>query len=120
MNERPTGVTIIALLIIIGGALGVIGGLVGLLGSDSSGALVGASIGALIVAAAQLIVGIGLWTLQKWAWTLAVIVLGLRVVVDLVLIFTGGLAAAAIVNLVITAILLWYLFRPNVQQAFGR
>jgi uncharacterized membrane protein (DUF2068 family) len=120
VNQRPTGVTVIALLIIIGGALGIVGGLLGILGSDASGALVGAGIGTLIVAAAQLIVGIGLWTLQKWAWTLAVVVLGLRVVMDLVFIFTGGAIGAAIVNLIITAILLWYLFRPDVQRAFGR
>ncbi|MGD2050218.1 MAG: hypothetical protein PVH03_12000 [Chloroflexota bacterium] len=120
MNERPTGVTIIALLVIIGGILGIVGGLVAFLGANGNPTLVGVGIGTLIVAVAQLIVGIGLWTLQKWAWLLSVIVLGIRVVGDLVLIFAGGNVIAAIVNLVITAVLLWYLFRPNVQQAFGR
>lgn len=120
MNSRPTGVTIIALLVIIGGVLGVAGGLIGILGTDASSTVVGVGISTVIVAAIQLFVGLGLWTLQRWAWLLAVIVLGLRVIVDLVAIFTGGELITVIVNLVITFVLLWYLYRPNVQQAFGR
>lgn len=119
MNERPTGVTIISLLIIVGGALGIIGGLLAVLSSDDS-ALAGVGIGTLIVAVAQLVVGIGLWTLQKWAWTLAILVLGIRIVVDLVAVFLGGNLLTVIVSLVINGVLLWYLFRPNVQRAFGR
>ncbi|HET6444747.1 MAG TPA: DUF2127 domain-containing protein [candidate division Zixibacteria bacterium] len=108
------------MLVIIGGVLGIVSGLAAFLEADSNSALVGAGIGTLIVAAAQLIVGIGLWSLQKWAWALAAFVLAIRVIGDFFLIFSGGSVAAAIVNLVITAVLLWYLFRPNVQQAFGR
>ena len=75
-------------------------------------------IGGLFVVAAQPLVGSGLWTLRKWAWTITVLLLGLRVVVDLVLIFSGGLARAAFVNLVIAAVLFWYLYRSNVKQLF--
>ncbi len=117
MNKRPTGVTIMAVIVIVGALLGIYAGNLGL---DGDAAAVGSGIGILIVSSVQLLVGIGLWTLRKWAWTLAVVVLGIRVILDIVGIVTGAAVVAGIINLIVSLILLWYLFRPNVQRAFGR
>lgn len=119
--NRPLGVTIIALLLIVGGVLGVLEaldllGVWDLFGLDDN---TGVGIGILIVAAANLIVGFGFWSLQGWAWTLAVIVSVLRLISAVVGLFVGGVAGG-IVGLVIVVIILWYLFRPNVKGAFGK
>ena len=119
--NRPLGVTIIALLLIIGGVLGVLEaldllGVWDLFGLDES---TGVGIGILIVAVANLLVGFGFWSLQGWAWTIAVIVTVLRLIGAVAGFFIGGLATG-IVGLVIVLIILWYLFRPEVKAAFGR
>ncbi len=119
--NRPLGVTIIAVLLIVGGILGILEaldllGVWDLFGLDDNS---GVGIGILIVAAANLLVGFGFWSLQGWAWTLAVIVTILRLVSAVVGLFIGGLAGG-IIGLVIVLIILWYLFRPEVKAAFGK
>jgi hypothetical protein len=53
-----------------------------------------------------------------------VLVLGLRVVVDIVAIVTHGpsstLGIAAVTGLVISGVILWFFMRPSVKTAFGR
>jgi uncharacterized membrane protein len=59
-----------------------------------------------------------------WAWLLTVVVMAVRIVVDAWAIITHGLGSAiggaAVANLVISAIILWYFNRPGVRSAFGR
>ena len=126
--NRPIGVTIIAILVIIGGILGILGGLAGfgLFGSTAADAVAGsetlASVYAgtiLVVSIVQLAVGIGLWMLKSWAWTLAVVVVILRVVGDVFSLFFG-VAINTLITLAIHLVIMWYLFRPEVKQAFGR
>ena len=126
--ERPTGVTIIALLVIIGAILAILTGVfdLGLFGNalvrtDDNAFLTPTVAGAtlLIVGIIQLIVGFGLWNLASWAWVVAVIVTVVRLIAD-VLLFFQGRHTEAIIGGVIAIIILWYLFRDEVRQAFGR
>ena len=136
--NRPLGVTIIALLLMVGGVLGIIEaldlmGIGDLFGLDDNTAV---GVGILIVAAANLLVGFGFWTLQGWAWTLAVIVLFAYVQNEVRLLF-GAMAAhflarilpalgtflvAPIAGLALTLLFgglaLWFLYRlqPVVQR----
>lgn len=129
MNSRPLGITIIAIVLAVGGVFQV------LLGTEAQGitkfGLGAAADTAGISGWASIISGIltiiaagGLFTLAGWAWMLAVAVLAIRIVVDIFAIVTHGLgtnlASAAIGNLVVSAVILWYFQRSNVRAAFGR
>jgi len=73
---------------------------------------------------AYLALAYGFWTLKPWAWMLGVAlavisiawtVLNAVMSGDIVAGLTGG-----IISIVISAIILYYLFQPNVKAAFGR
>jgi hypothetical protein len=129
MGSRPLGVTIIAIVLAVTGVFQVLVGTEGLgitsfgLGAaaDAAGVSGGASV---ISGVLSIIVAGGLFTLASWAWLLTVIVLFIRIGTDVAAVISQGvgstIGAAAIGNLVVSAIILWYFFRPNVKAAFGR
>ena len=129
MGQRPLGITIIAIILAVSGVFQVFVGLEAL-GITSFGLTeVAEEAGvsgwaAVIVGIATIVAAGGLFTLQSWAWLLAVVVLGIRIVADVVVAFMIGLTSSAglglLVNAAISAIILWYFFRPNIQAAFGR
>jgi hypothetical protein len=138
--ERPTGVTILAVLYFLGAAFA---GLFGLLffvgGSMLSGmarsggpgtglfAMGGAVVGGvfLIIAVLDLILGIGLIKLQNWARIVAIVFTAIGVLFG-VFGLVGTLAHLVLFQLVIQFVILglyvWilvYLFKPHVKEAFG-
>ena len=136
MPERPTGVTILAVLAVIGGLISLcFGGFMAFLGpavgvgmTQQTGAAVGAAYGGLMAAMGiafvihgllQLVTAYGLFTLKGWAWLLAVAMQVLSLVLNGIQIFRGQVGGAVIAILIAGGIL-YYLFRPHVQQAFGR
>ena len=131
MAERPLGVTVIAALALLGGALEILGGIVAILlgasfgamagykGMGAFGAALGTAVGGslLIGGIITLAIGWGLWNGKGWAWWLAVILAGLGVLGSLL-----GLLSApviSIVYLVIELVILWYFFKPHVKDYFG-
>jgi hypothetical protein len=108
-RNRPIGVAILAILIVLVGAIFLlaailvflVAGVAAIRGLPTFFGLAGAVLGALFLIFALLFiaVGLGLWHLRSWAWWLAVIVLVLSIV--------GSLADLA--GLVIPLILLIYL-----------
>lgn len=107
--SRPIGVAILAILVILVGALFLLGAL-GLLllagfaairGLPTFFGLTGAFLGVVLLIFAFIFIGVGLglWRLRSWAWWLAIIVLVLDII--------GSLADP--VGLVIPLILLIYL-----------
>jgi hypothetical protein len=130
MKQRPTGITILAILAVIGGLLGLcgsitlfgVGGLGVMAGEVSSGAMAGI-FGALGVVSALLYLafGFGAWTLKPWAWLLGIIGAGLAIASNLLSLLTGNAGiVAALISLIIPGVILWYLFRPEIKAAFGR
>jgi uncharacterized membrane protein (DUF2068 family) len=139
--QRPTGVTILAVLAFIGAGLLVVGALFGLLGgmlvSTMSASRMGmmAGVGAavlavflLIFAAVDVVVGVGLWKLKNWARILTIVLTGIAFLGSVLSILNpfGHMHIFFFVflirRLVLAAIyawILWYLFQPNVKQAFG-
>jgi len=125
--RRPTGVTIIAVLEILGAlvmlsicalaliageaavglGLGLLPGLVAVLGAVM-----------LILAIVMLGVAWGLWTGKGWAWTLAVVFIVLGIIVGVAQMIAGGYHG--ILTLIIQVIIVYYLFRPNVKTYFGK
>jgi hypothetical protein len=110
-EDKPGGIVLLAILYGLGGLgwLGLGGMLTaggGFLGLDEGGGLL-AALGAIgiIIGLIYFLIAWGLWTLKPWARMMAIIfaVIGL-------LSFPVGT--------VISIIILWYLFKPEIKAAF--
>ncbi|HEX9709351.1 MAG TPA: hypothetical protein VGB42_05235 [Candidatus Thermoplasmatota archaeon] len=83
--HRPVGVAVLAVILIVVGFIVALAGLVAVLALGVAMAvafgptagLLGAAAGfvVLLLGAATLVAGLGLWRMQSWAWWLAVVVL---------------------------------------------
>lgn len=132
--KRPTGVTILAILAIIGGILGVLGGLLGLAGgallaggaagaagTAASGTLAIFSAISLVIGILDIVLGIGLLGLKSWAWTLGVALQVIGLVIAIVQIATGNAKISGeLLGMAINVIILVYLFNGGVRKAFAR
>ncbi len=146
--KRPTGVTILGVLAILGGLGGLISGaaLVALgllLGTLATNAAIAsaiatsgypglASLGVGTISALLLVlgavvltlgilylaVGIGFFGGKGWAWTLGIIVSVIGIVLDIVQIAFGGYSS--ILGLIIGLLIIYYLMRPHVKAFFGK
>jgi hypothetical protein len=137
LQQRPMGVTILAILAFIGGILGICGGLGGIVGGSFLGGLA-ASVGegaatalggmiavysliAVVFAVAELVFGFGAWTLKPWAWMLGMVLFGLNIVFQLVALVAGWTTiGGVIIPIVVGGIVIYYLLTPDVKRAFGR
>lgn len=126
--QRPTGITIIAVLSAIGGVFGLLASLV-LLGlgaavstaSGLGGLAFVAGIIVLAYAVLSLVLAYGFWTLKPWAWPLGIGVQGLGVVQAVLQFMNDGTnVVSLVISLAIAGVILWYLFQPHVKAAFGR
>ena len=81
-SERPFGVSLIALVVMLVGAVTVVLGLLGMLfgfatgimdASRGAGIAFLAGVAGVVLGAVYLIAGFGLWNLRAWAWWLAVL-----------------------------------------------
>jgi len=106
--SRPIGVSILAILVVLGGVLFLLSGIAILLFSAAfalgglgifglAGSILGGIV--LIFGIIWIAVGLGLWNLRGWAWWLAVIVMVLTIL--------GGISAPAVI--VVPLIILIYL-----------
>jgi hypothetical protein len=138
--ERPTGVTILAVLYFIGtaflglcGILFIVGGsmLSGLAQSGGPGSAIlaagGAVVGAifLVLALLELAIGIGFIKLQNWARVVAIVFTGIAVLFGVLGMFSllaHVMVFALMIRFIVLALQIWilaYLFKPHVKQAFG-
>jgi hypothetical protein len=122
-TQRPTGITILAILAALGGIFAVLGGLtalgIGVIGGFAgSGFIAGmGTLGGLLLLAigiVQLYVAWGTWNLQPWAWTWLVVVAAINLVIAL----TDW--RNSLFSLIVNAVIVYYLFRSEVKTAFGR
>lgn len=136
--QRPTGVTILAILAAIGGVLvicgslaliglgGLVGGVIGSRLGTNVGFLVGGlgtlvGVVTLIVGLLELAFAVGAWNLRPWAWIIGVvsqIIAGVLAIVRLI--DARGFVSSEVVTIAIAAIILYYLFTPTVKKAFGQ
>ena len=131
--NRPSGVTILATLIIISGALSLCGGcfllgfgsIAGPVGALFGGGQLGASaflsgiswsIGAVISLAA----GFGMLSLKTWAWWLGLIGAVWSLASSIWGLTQGASWCLALPAMILPAIMVFYLLQPRVRQAFGR
>jgi hypothetical protein len=155
-KSRPTGVTIIAILNIIGGiimlfgaiALIAIGAILPTLPpstfnqselqanltagqgpitppsvpmfSPSLFGGIGIAIGGVLLALAivSFVVAYGLLKGLGWAWTVTVILSIISIVLNAISIAAGNIAS--IISVIISGIIIYYLYRPHVKAYFGK
>ena|SRR5215210_5087996 len=127
--QRPTGVTILAVLAFIGGIFGILGGLalVGFGGVIAASGVAGGGFASilgvllLVYGVLALVLGYGFWTLQAWAWTLGIGLQAAGIALDILQVVNDSTQlVGAIVSIAISAAILWYLYQPHVKAAFGR
>jgi len=124
--QRPTGVTILAVLAAIGGIFGILGGLT-LLGFGSFFAAVGLGgfafvfgLLALVIGVAELAFAYGAWTLKPWGWQLGIVASAAYVAVLIVEVVLGYAAVtSAVIGIVVSAVIIYYLNKPEIRKAFG-
>jgi len=125
-KQRPTGVTVLSVLWFIGAVLLVLFGVLLIAGGSAINAFYGNQLAAqelalfagigvvfLVFGLAAALEGWGLWTGRSWAWWVQVVLSALGVLS--ILSFT----ADSILNAAISALILWYLFKPYVKEFFG-
>jgi uncharacterized membrane protein (DUF2068 family) len=113
-GERPLGVTIIAVLNILGGLLSIFGGFTSLTLGLALGPfgflliILGAII--LFLGIINLIIGWGLWSLKSWAWMAALIIN----IINLILNVLAYSWLSAIINLIV----ILYLQQGDIKSRF--
>jgi hypothetical protein len=115
-RQRPIGVTIIALLAILGGIAFLASGLGTLILIPLIGIFIGS--GLLILGLAYFLMAYGLWKGRSWAWTLTLILSGIGIIVGIGSIIVGNIGS--IFHIIINAIVIYYLYRPNVKSFFNK
>jgi uncharacterized membrane protein (DUF2068 family) len=130
---RPTGVTILAVLGFIGGALDILGSFaliaagmfLGAVAQRTAGEFLG--VGAVLLGVLLLLTGVvalvfgyGAWMLKPWAWMLGIIVEGLNIVLAIARVINGSSVFSALISIAVAGAIIYYLFTPEVKRAFGR
>jgi len=139
MAGRPMGATVISVIDGILGVLGILGGVLimaggALLGgiAGSSGVDGGAAAGGILAGAGfifgiivilisllYLAVAYGVWKARGWAWTLGMVV-SIIFLVFAVLGLAGGVSIYTIIEVVLPAIVIYFLWTPDVKRYLGR
>lgn len=117
-SARPMGVTIVAVLALIAGVLGLIASfaIFGLGGGTAafSGVIT------LAISLAELGMAYGFWTLQGWAWRLAAALALINPLWEIArFLFRGADPLNLLVAIVFAAIWLYYLNLPSIRSVFG-
>ena len=136
---RPTGITILAILALIGGIFGALAGLALLFGGALIGGAIGGAEGAafgglafilglitLAGAGLYLAFAYGSWTAKTYGWALGIIGALWSIVTQAITVLLSGdivgtlISFSTIVSLASPIIILYYLNTPNVKAYFGR
>lgn len=129
-KTRPTGVTILVILEVLSGLFGLLGGLaliaVGLIVGmpmmelpEFLGAIAGAfGFILLVYGLISFALAYGLWNGRAWAWTWSLIFAVISAILALLSII--GSPSSGIIQLIIAAIIIYYLTRPYVKTYFGK
>jgi cellulose synthase/poly-beta-1,6-N-acetylglucosamine synthase-like glycosyltransferase len=126
IRHRPTGVTILGVLFVIAGAFTLLGGQIAL--AQESGSILTVlgvlliPLGIEILCIASFVVAYSLFEGKIWAWSVAVVLSIIGLVVNVISLVTASMLpmAGALVGIAINAIVLYYLSARNVRQYFGK
>ncbi len=71
-----------------------------------------------IIGIVDLLLGVGCIQAWSWVWIVRVIFSAISILIGIVSLFTTGFGA--VVGIIIAAIILYYLFQPQVKRYFGQ
>ena len=116
-KTRPTGVTILAVLELIGSVvyigfgafMGALGGMMGTVDGWAAGLISAVFVGLGLVG---FVMAWGLLKGKTWAWTITLILTVIGLIISI--------PSFNIIGLIINGIILYYLFRPHVKSFFGK
>jgi len=114
-GARPGGVTLIAVLTWINGAIGIINGILGVIGGGGSVAWITLVLGVIVLA-----VGVGLLNGSNTARILAAIVFVITVAASVYALITGGIQWGPIVQGALSLIALIMLFSGKANAFFRK
>ncbi len=126
-SARPWGVAVIAILTVLSGVLGVLAGLALLVAAAVFGGLSTPFLGiaaaywailVLLLSGVTLYFARAIWNLKPWAWTMLIISSGFGIAFSLIGRMLGQSVANMLGGVAINAIVLYYLYRPEVRGAF--
>jgi len=109
-KHRPLGVTVIAILTLIAGIAFIAIGAVLL--------AVGIGFALIAIAIAYFVMAYGLWKGKSWAWTITLILSAIGIIFAIASIAAGNIGA--VFHIIINAVIIYYLYRPNVKAFFGK
>jgi hypothetical protein len=119
-KKRPTVVKILVLIVAIGSIIPILAGVMMLTGGAYEGYFMQELLSQILpiyyvlVGVIGLVAAWGLWIGRGWAWILALIIFIIGIIMDLVTLPTG------IVGVVIDAIVLYLLMRPDTRRFCGK
>ena len=135
--DRPTGVTIIAILYWLGTFFSACLGVLALAGAGIVAALLKrnnveflAGIGVILArvlffsSLVFALLGWAIWSLKNWARIVTIVICGLRVF-SAAMVLLWGLAhvnpfvLVSLVGIALNGLIVWYLLQPHVKQVFG-
>jgi lysylphosphatidylglycerol synthetase-like protein (DUF2156 family) len=126
IRHRPTSVTILGVLFVIAGAFTLLGGQTTFAQETGSiltvlGVLL-IPLGIEILCIASFVVAYSLFEGKSWAWSVAVVLSIIGLVVNVISLVTASMLpmAVAVVGIAINAIVLYYLSTRNLRQYFGK
>jgi len=125
-RARPLGVTIIAIVVIINGVAQVLAAMnylkwLSLFDLPATGDPTISGWTYLIVGIINIVVGVAMFSLKRWAWMLAILAMGLAVLSagwSLIQHGFDGITSAPVLTGVISLLILLYLLSQNVRDAF--
>jgi hypothetical protein len=119
-KKRPTVVKILVLIVIIASIIPILAGVMMLTGGAYEGYFMQELLSQILptyyvlVGVIGLVMAWGLWVGRGWAWVIALIIFIIGIIMDLVTLPTG------IVGVVIDAIVLYLLMRPDTRRFCGK
>ena len=119
--QRPTGVTILALLGLLTGTIGLLDSFNSLAKSmvmDAS--LLAVSLIIVVRLLLYLVFSYGAWKLKPWAWTLGVFLEVVTLVITLYRTFTGADLRSLLPNTILALVILWYLSQSEIREVFSK
>lgn len=115
-KHRPLGVTIIAILTVIGGIGFLASGATALALIPLFGIIIGSIL--VVIGLAYFLMAYGLWNGLRWAWTTTLILSGIGIILGIGSIVSGNIGA--LFHTIVNAIVIYYLYRPKVKEYFGK
>lgn len=129
MRPRPTGISILAVVEFLLGILALYEGLaltteisaLAAMGFTNAGTINAVEGLEAVLGVVSLVLGYGLWTGKEWAWLLAVVFSVVSIILAAVVYAILPISpAGSVLSVVIALIVLFYLYRPQVKEFFGR